>query len=78
MAPADDPEVDALLAATSELLTAFRRLTRLSERLLGSATGERLTPEQALQARREIETTREGIEEIDAMLTLRRQRLLPM
>jgi membrane peptidoglycan carboxypeptidase len=76
MAPADDP--DALFAATNEVLTALRRLTRLSERLLESATGEPLTPEQARQARSETETTREGIEQIDAMLTLRRQRLRPM
>jgi hypothetical protein len=68
-------EVAALIAATSELLEALLRLTRLSERLLESATRTSFTPEQALQARREIESTREGIEQIDAMLTLRRQRL---
>jgi hypothetical protein len=55
MAADNDPEVDAVLDATGELLEALRRLTRLSQRLLESATRTPLTPEQALQARREIE-----------------------
>ena len=74
-----DPEVAALLDAIGELLDAVRRLTRLSERLLESATaGAPLTPEHARQVRTEIETTRGGVEEIQAMLTLPRQRLRPM
>lgn len=74
----DGPEVVALLDATSELPEALRRLTILAERLLASATGESLTAEQPEQARRERDVACDGIERLDAMLTLRRQRLRPM
>jgi hypothetical protein len=54
------------------------RLLTFPDRLLVIATEQPLTSEQALDARRELETTREGIERLNAILTLRRQDLRPM
>jgi hypothetical protein len=67
--------VTALLDALSELLEAMRRLALLTERLAARAS---LSTDAVGQVRYEIETTRNGVEKIDAMLTLRRQNLRPM
>jgi hypothetical protein len=53
----------------------MRRLALLTERLAARAS---LSPDEARDAHHEIETTRQGIERLDAMLTLRRQDLRPM
>jgi hypothetical protein len=73
-----DSELTELLASYARLVEGMRRATTLSARLLQSAISVPLMPEQAHQARREIETTHDAIEEIDATLTLRRQCLRPM
>jgi hypothetical protein len=54
--------------------TAPARLAH-AERLAARAS---LSADEARDARQEIETTRQGIEQMDAMLTLRRQDLRPM
>lgn len=71
----DDPEVTALLEANAAPVEALRRLTRLAELLLSRAT---LTEAEAQDARHELETTRASIEQLETMLTLRRQRMRPM
>jgi hypothetical protein len=73
----DDAEVAALLDTVKELLNGMRRLSDLSDRLITRA-GDRLTRDEAQDARRELETSRAGIEKLEAMLLLRRQRLRPM
>jgi hypothetical protein len=74
----DDPELLALLDSYAELLEALRRLTTLSERLLERAEGRKpLTSQEAADARRELEITR-SIERLEAMLTMRRQKLRVM
>ena len=72
---ADDPEVVELLQACVALLEALRRMTDLSERVLQRAV---LTQAESDDARQEIATTRAGIEQLDAMLTLRRQKFRAM
>jgi hypothetical protein len=67
----DDPEVTELLDTSRELIEAIRRLLLLSGRLLSRAT---LTSDEAKDAKPE---TRELLEQLDAMLTLRRQQLRP-
>jgi hypothetical protein len=49
----------------------MRRLALLTERLAARAS---LSPDEARDARQEIETTRAAIERLDAMLTLRGQK----
>jgi hypothetical protein len=73
--PADDPEVAALVDTCHALLEGMRRLALLTERLAARAS---LSPDDAREARQEIKTTRQSIEQIDAMLMLRRQDLRPM
>jgi hypothetical protein len=68
------PEVSSLLAAISELLEALRRSVLLAERLAARAS---LTADEARDVCHEIETARQGIERLDAML-LRRQDLREM
>jgi hypothetical protein len=76
---ADDPELVSLLNGYTELVEAMRRLATLAEVLLHRAsTATPLTSEEAAQARHQIDVARDGIEHIDAMLTLRRQQLRPM
>jgi hypothetical protein len=72
---AQDPEVAALLDTCRALLEGLRRLALLTERLAARAS---LSPDEARDARQKIETTRQDIEQIDTMLTLRRQDLRPM
>ena len=74
-AMADDPELTAMLDALSELLEAMRRLSLLAERLAARAS---LNPDETRDVQHEIETTRNGVDKIDAMLTLRRQHLRPI
>jgi hypothetical protein len=75
----DDPELVSLLNRYTELLEAMRRLATLAEKLLERAsTTTPLTSEEAAQARHEIDVALDGIERIDAMLTLRRQQLRPI
>ena len=74
-----DPEVASLLDTTSHLLQALRRLHTLTERLLDAATSSQpLTAENVTSARVELDAARMGIDEIEAMLALRRQTLRPM
>jgi hypothetical protein len=73
----DDSEVAALLDTITELLDGMRRLRDLADRLMVRAT-DRLTAEELRDARRELEVTQAGIEKLEAMLLLRRQRLRPM
>jgi hypothetical protein len=73
--PADHPEVAALLDTCHALLDGKRRLALLTERLAARASR---SADKARDAHQEIETTRRGIERLDAMLTLRRQDLRPM
>jgi hypothetical protein len=68
---ADDSETAALLDACTELREALRRMTLLTERLAARAS---LSSDGARDVRQEIETARDSIEQMDAMLTLRRQR----
>jgi hypothetical protein len=56
----------------SELLEVLRRLALLTERLGARAS---LSPEEARHVRREIDTTRDGIDRTETMLTLRGQQL---
>jgi hypothetical protein len=75
----DDPELTEWLASYRELLDAMRRLTALTERLLQrGAHGPLLSAEEAQDAHRDLEATRTAVEQLDAMLTLRRQQLRPM
>jgi hypothetical protein len=69
-----DPETNALVDACTGLLEAIR-MTLLTERLAARAS---LSSDEARDVRQEIETTHAVIEQIDAMLTLRRQPLRPM
>jgi hypothetical protein len=75
----DDPEVTALLSANAHLLDAMRRLVTLGDRLAARATsGPTLTPDEARDARAELDAARETVERIDTLLTLRRQHLRPL
>jgi hypothetical protein len=76
---ADDPKVVSLLNGYTELLEAMRRLATLADVLLQRAsTATPLTSKEAAGARCEIDVAREGVERIDATLTLRRYQLRPM
>jgi hypothetical protein len=71
----DDPELAQWLESYRELLDAMRRLTTLIERLAARAS---LSADEARDVRHELETTRTPVEHLDAVLTLRKQRLRPM
>ena len=57
------------------LLENLRRLALLTERL---AARPSLSPDEAAQAKKEIQTAREGSETVETMLTARRQQLRVM
>jgi hypothetical protein len=68
-----------LLDAAEALLETLRRSLTQSERLLErAATGKPLTPQETRDVRAEIDGTRAGIEQLEAMLTLRRQQMRRM
>jgi hypothetical protein len=70
---ADDPEVSSLLSAISELLEALHRAAFLAEPLAARAS---LSPDEARDVRHEIQTVRDGAERMEAMITMRRLRLI--
>lgn len=72
---ADDPELADLLVSYAELLEAMRWLATLTERL---AARVELTAPESQDVTAELEATRALIDQLDAMLTLRRQYLRPM
>ncbi len=75
----DDHEVNALLAANAHLLEAMRRLVTLGDRLAARATcGPTLTPDEAQDARAELDAARDAVERLDTLLTLRRLHLREM
>jgi hypothetical protein len=58
--------------------SALRPASAAAALIIARAARASLSADEARDARREIETTRQSIEQIDAMLMLRRQDLRPM
>ena len=68
-----------MLDGYGQLLEAMRRLLTLAERVLERGEqGQPLSAREAADAHEEIATTSAGIEQLDAMLTVRRQGLRVM
>jgi hypothetical protein len=71
----DDPEVRELLLTIEQLLDAMRRLAELTERLAARSS---LNLDERRHVTAEIDDTLNSVDQLQAMLTLRRQRFRPM